>query len=151
MAPVVSRPDQKLHDITMPRLTEVDLHAIPIDQYGPVVDHHVIQRLREKADQARAQIDGRVVWHINSTAVGGGVAEMLPSLLGYCRGLDIPMRWLVISGSPGFFRITKRLHHALHGEEGDGSALDDNARAIYEQNLRENAAEVLRWCVPVTW
>jgi trehalose synthase len=127
----------------MSRLTEVDLHAILIDQYGPVVDHDVIQRLREKAEQARVQIDGRVVWHINSTAVGGGVAEMLPSLLGYCRGLDIPMRWLVISGSPEFFHITKRLHHALHGEDGDGSALDDHARAIYDETLRENAAELL--------
>jgi trehalose synthase len=144
----------------MSRLTEVDLHAILIDQYGPVVDHDVIQRLREKAEQARVQIDGRVVWHINSTAVGGGVAEMLPSLLGYCRGLDIPMRWLVISGSPEFFHITKRLHHALHGEDGDGSALDDHARAIYDETLRENAAELLasgrmprrcsRWCVPAT-
>jgi trehalose synthase len=125
------------------RLTEVDLHPIPIDQYGQVVDSHVIQDLREKAEQIRARIDGRVVWHINSTAVGGGVAEMLPSLLGYCQGLNIPMRWLVISGNPEFFRITKRLHHALHGEDGDGLALDENARAIYEQTLKENTAELL--------
>ena len=48
----------------------------------------------------REVLDGQAVWHINSTAAGGGVAEMLPSLLGYCRDLGINTRWLVISGSP---------------------------------------------------
>jgi len=68
---------------------------------------------------------------------------MLPTLLGYCRSLGVDMRWLVISGSPEFFRITKRLHHALHGERGDGAPLDDEARRIYEKTITENAADIL--------
>jgi trehalose synthase len=125
------------------RIAEVDLHAIPIDRYESVANHGVVAKLRELAARARDAIDGKAVWHVNSTAAGGGVAEMLPTLLGYCRSLGVDMRWLVISGSPEFFRVTKRLHHALHGESGDGSPLDDGARRIYEQTIAENAADIL--------
>jgi trehalose synthase len=54
----------------------------------------------------------------------------------------VSTRWLVIEGSPDFFRVTKRLHHALHGEPGDRSELDERATGIYEQVMRESAAEL---------
>lgn len=127
----------------MSQITEVDLHAFPIDRYAPVANQGVVEELYELAARARDLIKGQAVWHVNSTAAGGGVAEMLPSLLGYCRDLGIDMRWLVISGPPEFFHVTKRLHHALHGEPGDGSPLDDAARQIYERTSEENAADIL--------
>jgi trehalose synthase len=86
---------------------------------------------------------GRVWWNVNSTARGGGVAEMLPPLLAYARSAGIDARWLVISGTPQFFRVTKRLHHALHGSPGDATPLDAAARATYEDTLHANAQELL--------
>ena len=50
------------------------------------------------------------------------VAEILSSLVAYVRGAGIDARWLVIEGSSVFFRITKRLHHALRGSKGEGSS-----------------------------
>jgi trehalose synthase len=84
-----------------------------------------------------------VFWHVNSTARGGGVAEILQSLLCYARGLGIDARWLVIEGTPPFFQLTKRLHHALHGAAGDGSPLGPVERAIYERVLADNARAML--------
>jgi trehalose synthase len=51
-------------------------------------------------------------------------------------------RWLVIAGTPGFFRITKRLHNLLHGDPGDGAPLGAAERGTYEDVLAENAAEL---------
>lgn len=127
----------------MSRVTEVDLHTLPIERYADVAADSVVERIKTVAAQLVEKIDGRVVWHVNSTAAGGGVAEMLPALLGYCRSLQLNTRWLVISGDPDFFRITKRLHHALHGEDGDGTPLDDKAREIYEATMQANGPEIL--------
>jgi len=124
-------------------ISEVGLQAFPIDRYAPVAKQGTVDELRQLAVQVREILNGQAVWHINSTAAGGGVAEMLPSLLGYCRDLGIDTRWLVISGSPDFFQITKRLHHALHGEAGDGMPLDAAAHKIYERTMEENAGDIL--------
>lgn len=100
-------------------------------------------RLREfepHAEAARRLLKGRVVWNINSTALGGGVAEMLQPLIGYARGLDIDMRWAVIDGDPEFFDITKRIHNNLHGDAGDGGALGDEQRRHYDQVMARNLA-----------
>ena len=127
----------------MPLVTEVDLHQLPIERYADVGPPGVVDDIRSVAAQVLDKLDGRVVWHVNSTAAGGGVAEMLPALLGYCRGLQLNTRWLVISADPEFFRITKRLHHALHGETGDGTPLDAAAREVYEGTMQANGPEVL--------
>ena len=67
------------------------------------------------ATKARALLDGRTVWSINSTALGGGVAEMQRTLWPYWRAAGIDARWLVMNASRDFFRFTKRLHNLLHG------------------------------------
>jgi trehalose synthase len=91
-----------------------------------------------RADEGRALLDGRVVWNINSTAQGGGVVELLRSLVPYARGSGVDARWIVIEGTPEFFAITKRIHNRLHGAEGDGGPLDEEARRSYERVLAEN-------------
>jgi trehalose synthase len=121
---------------------EVRVGVHPLERFRDLVGHEDMEKALAIAHRIRDRLYKRVVWNINSTAVGGGVAEMLQSLLGYTRSIGIDSRWLVIAGSPDFFRITKRLHHALHGASGDGLALDDRARKIYEQTLRENALEM---------
>ena len=68
--------------------------------------------------EALARLHGRTVVNVNSTAAGGGVAEMLHVLLGYVRGVGIDTSWLVIEGQPDFFDVTKRLHNHLYGTSG---------------------------------
>ena len=100
------------------------------------------------AAQIGARLAGRTIWNVNSTATGGGVAEMLPSLIGYARGMGVDTRWLVIGGTPDFFALTKRLHHALHGSRGDASALASSQRAVYEEVLRPSAEAMVRTVRP---
>lgn len=90
----------------------------------------------------RVLFQGRSIWHINSTARGGGVAELLQSLLAYVRGIGLDARWGVIHGEPEFFAVTKRIHNMLHGSPGDGGDLGAAEREIYERTLAP-AAEAI--------
>jgi trehalose synthase len=98
--------------------------------------------------RARALLADRTVWNVNSTGRGGGVAEMLQSLLAYARGAGLDVRWDVIAGDARFFTVTKRLHNRLHGEPGDGGPLDAAARADYEATTGANADELARLVGP---
>ena len=91
---------------------------------------------------------GRAVWHINSTARGGGVAELLQSLLAYTRGAGVDARRAVVTAGPEFFAVTKRIHNQLHGAGGDGGRLGEDQRAIYEQTLARAADELARLVRP---
>ena len=93
--------------------------------------------------EGREALDGRVVWNVNSTAAGGGVAEMLKPLIGYCRGAGVDARWVVIDGEPDFFTLTKRIHNRLHGAVGDGGPLGADEHAIYERVSARNAAPLI--------
>jgi trehalose synthase len=86
-------------------------------------------------EDGRQLFRGRSIWHINSTARGGGVAELLQSLLAYVRGIGLDARWGVIQGEPEFFAVTKRIHNMLHGVPGDGGGLGEAEREIYERTL----------------
>lgn len=97
------------------------------------------------AEAARAishALQGRTVINVNSTARGGGVAELMQGLCGYAKGAGVDSRWLVIEGDSEFFRITKRIHNNLHGEAGDGGPLGESERLHYERILAGNAAEI---------
>lgn len=98
--------------------------------------------------RGRELFAGRAVWHVNSTARGGGVAELLQSLLAYARGAGVDTRWVVIGGNPDFFRITKRIHNHLHGAPGDGGPLAEAEGATYEETLAGNAEELARTVAP---
>ena len=85
---------------------------------------------------------GRAVWSVNSTARGGGVAEMLESLMAYARGAGVDARWVVVQGDQPFFEITKRVHNLLHGSPGDGGPLGADERRHYEEILAEAGNEL---------
>src|SRR6187402_238448 len=80
-------------------------------------------RVETAAERARELFAGRAVWHVSSTLSGGGVAEMLRTLLPYVRGAGVDTRWAVLQGDGAFFELTKRLHNNLHGENGDSGPL----------------------------
>jgi trehalose synthase len=119
-------------------MREVQIDAVPMDRLTQLLDADRVAQLAEHAARARTLLDRRTVWNINATASGGGVAEMLQTLLAYGRGAQVDTRWLVLDGTPGFFRFTKRLHNRLHGVAGDGGPIGDDERALYEQVLAEN-------------
>src|SRR5215213_10632056 len=100
-----------------------------------------MEKVREGARKAREVLEGRTIWHVNSTARGGGVAEMLIALLPYVHGAGLDARWAVIEGDPPFFKITKRIHNLLHGSKGDGGPLGDEEREAYEAALEPNSHE----------
>jgi trehalose synthase len=75
------------------------------------------------------------MWHVNSTATGGGVAEMLTALLPHALEAGVDVRWAVIGGKPEFFEITKRIHNHLHEEPGDGGPLGEQERSLYVRSL----------------
>ena len=97
-----------------------------------------VEHLRRVAEQAVPLLAGRVVWNINSTAKGGGVAEMLQTLLAYGRGAGVDTRWLVLRGEEEFFAITKRLHNRLHGAAGDGGPLSQHEHDEYAKVQQAN-------------
>jgi len=122
-------------------MTEVSMGVQDLRRFRPIVGGDYLKELTVAAESLRQRLQGRIVWNINSTAAGGGVAELLQALLPYARGAGIDVRWLVMHAGPEFFHLTKRLHHALHGSLGDGTPLDERARSIYETVMRDNAAD----------
>ncbi len=101
-----------------------------------------VAALRQRAAGAAERFRGRTLWMINSTAQGGGVAEMLPTMVTLLEELGIRTRWFVIESSePDFFRLTKRLHNLIHGE-GDPD-LGDAARRLYEGINADNACTLV--------
>jgi trehalose synthase len=116
--------------------------ALPAERFRPLIGEPAYAEIEAAIVAARRFFAGRVVWHVNSTARGGGVAELLHSLLAYARGAGVDARWVTIDGSPDFFRVTKRIHNNLHGAPGDGGSLDEGERGPYEAVLKANAAEL---------
>jgi trehalose synthase len=111
-----------------------------MDRLRAVIGEDRLRSWQAVAAAAREAFAGRTVWNLNSTAVGGGVAEMLQVLVAYANGAGIDTRWLVIEGDPGFFAVTKRLHNRLHGIAGDGGPLGTAERAVLERRWAANAA-----------
>jgi trehalose synthase len=132
----------------MPALQHVTIEAMDPGRFESVLSVGEFEALRYLiADGARG-LRGRVVWNVNSTANGGGVAEMLRPLLGYCRGLGVDARWAVISGDSEFFVITKRIHNRLHGFAGDGGSLGAVEHEVYDRALVANAVELVELVHP---
>ncbi len=127
----------------MAQIEEVPVGTQSLDRFGTVLGEEALRRAGATAAAARERLAGRTWWNVNSTAQGGGVAEMLRDLLPYVRGAGIDARWVVMEGESTFFRLTKRLHHAIHGSAGDGSPLGADERAAYEAVTRANVDALL--------
>ncbi len=108
--------------------------TVPLDptRLFPLLRQDRLDKLRNLMTTAAAALSGRTVWNVNSTAAGGGVAEMLAQVLAYSRGAGVDTEWLVLGGEPDFFRVTKRLHNQLHGQPGDHGELGATEREVFE-------------------
>jgi len=82
-----------------------------LDDYVSIVGAQVIDELRLIAEKAK----GLTVQNVNSTAVGGGVAEILNRMVPFLQELGINAKWDVIKGGEKFYKVTKKFHNALHG------------------------------------
>jgi trehalose synthase len=131
----------------MAALTQVPVGPLPPQRFRDLLGPRY-EEVAEGIRRAQDVFSGRAVWHVNSTARGGGVAELLQSLLAYARGAGVDARWLVIEGNPDFFKLTKRIHNHLHGSPGDGGELGNAERDTYEAALGANAAELAAAVAP---
>ncbi len=108
--------------------------SIQLQDYQEVAGSGVIEELRVLA----GRMAGRRMQHINSTSVGGGVAEILTRLVPLLRELGVEASWDVIKGDQAFFGVTKAFHNALHGKpEEITQEMFEIFRANTEANLRD--------------
>ncbi len=110
---------------------DVEVHALAPERLQALIGSQRAEEFNQTAVRARRSLAGRRVLNVNSTAIGGGVAELLQTLLAYARGVGVDAQWVVIEGDGEFFEITKRIHNHLYGAEGDGGSLGpDGAHAV---------------------
>jgi trehalose synthase len=127
----------------VPLLTAVPVPRRPVANLEQLVDPARYARLVAGAEQFRGAFAGRSVWNVNSTATGGGVAEILQGLVGYTKDLHVPVQWTVIGGDPEFFAVAKRLHNQIHGTFGEDGPLGPADSVHYAEVLAANATELL--------
>jgi trehalose synthase len=120
----------------------VDVPRRPVARLETIVGSDRLERLVVASERFRKSLGGRTIWNVSSTAVGGGVAEMLQVLLGYAEDLEVPIQWGVIAGDSEFFVMTKRLHNQIHGEWAGGPISGAEA-GHYGRMLAANAVELL--------
>jgi trehalose synthase len=130
------------------KLEFVQIPSNPIERFAPILGPDGFARVARSAERARRDLAGRAIWHVSSTARGGGVAEILHMLLPYVRSAGVDTRWVVLRESQEFFTVTKRLHNRLHGDAGDGGELRGAQRKTYEAALEESAAQLAQFMRP---
>ena len=105
--------------------------AAGLNQYIPVVGDGVVNELRLLGER----LAGKRIVNVNSTRVGGGVAEILTRMVPLLRELGLDARWEVMRGTEDFFVLTKNLHNALHGRPVSFGARD---AGTYDEVCTEN-------------
>ncbi len=104
-----------------------------IEDYEAVIGRDEVEEILDLA----SRVKGAKVIHVNATAYGGGVAEILKSLVPLARSVGVDAKWQVIKGTPEFFRITKSIHNALQGNKE--VKLSDEMKRLYLKVNEENA------------
>ena len=103
-----------------------------INDYKRIVGEDVIERIKESA----RPLEGKHAVHINSTSIGGGVAEILNTLVFLMDDVGIDTGWRVLLGSHSFFKITKGIHNALQGSRWE---MTENRKEIYFEYCKRNS------------
>jgi trehalose synthase len=108
---------------------------VRITDYEPIVGRSSIEELRLLG----SKLSGKIIQNINSTSVGGGVAEILNRMVPLLQDLGVDARWNVIKGNPDFFQVTKKFHNALHGRK---ETISEQDLAVYMETNRRNLKEM---------
>jgi trehalose synthase len=106
-----------------------------LDAYTQVAGQDVVAHLRQLAKPLK----GMKIIHVNSTRVGGGVAEILEKLVPLMQEMGIDTEWEVIKGSDLFYQCTKNMHNGL---QGNNIRIPDNQIEAYEKGNWENGEEM---------
>jgi trehalose synthase len=103
--------------------------------YTHLVGRPLVAEIRELAEK----LQGLKVLHLSATAFGGGVSEILYTLVPLMRDVGIQAEWEIMIGREEFYNVTKVMHNSLQGSEQE---IDDDGWRIYEQYNRLNADEL---------
>src|SRR3989338_8948376 len=106
-----------------------------LEEYIPIVGQGVIDDLKALAER----LEGKTIQHINSTAVGGGVAEILTRMVPLFQELNVNTMWDVIKGGEKFFEVTKKFHNALHGKAEE---ISEDDFAVFMETSINNLNEM---------
>jgi trehalose synthase len=108
---------------------------INVKDYEPIAGKSYIEELRMLA----SRLAGKTILNINSTFVGGGVAEILSRLVPLLNQLGVDVRWQIISGDAQFFEVTKKLHNALHGKV---EPISDEEFSLFLETTEKNLNQI---------
>jgi trehalose synthase len=110
------------------------------DQYSSLI--MALREFREESSMLAPKLKGRRIWMINSTATGGGVAEMMPRMASLMRQIGLDVRWVVMgTEETDFFHLTKNIHNLIHG--AGAPVFSEADRELFEKVNRENADHFL--------
>jgi len=113
-------------------LRSVNVGRKSLADYASIVSRDLMREIRALA----APLEGLRVLHVNATSFGGGVAEILVSLVPLMNDVGLQADWKVMYGRDEFFHVTKKLHNALQGAPG---TLDAHEKAVFERYNLINA------------
>ena len=116
-------------------LQQVEVGARSLQAYRGIAPDELLDALAVQA----APLRGARVLHVNATAYGGGVSELLRSIVPLLNDLGLVADWKTITGDNRFFQVTKAMHNALQGAERGLSA---DERALYRATAVQNAAQL---------
>lgn len=115
----------------------VPQYHVTVDEYAPFIGRDGVENVKRIA----SEIEGKSWTNVNSTMMGGGVAEILRSAIPLARALGLDAKWYVIQGNDDFFRVTKKFHNMLQGKDTDISleeifyaylnTIDENTRNVF--------------------
>lgn len=106
-----------------------------LERYEGIVGKSTVDELKMLA----GYLKGKVIQHINSTAMGGGVAEILSKITPLMQELGVSTQWDVIKGTADFFDVTKSMHNALHGKE---ALITDKMWEVFNDISHQNVREM---------
>ena len=99
--------------------------ARSLADYTHIVGRPLVEEIRSLAES----LQGKRVLHLSATAFGGGVSEILYTLVPLMRDVGIDAHWQVILGQEDFFNVTKLMHNSL---QGDPQAISDAQWEVFE-------------------
>lgn len=117
-------------------LQRVNLGHKALADYRSIIRRELYEEIQKLGERLR----GVRVLHVNATSFGGGVAEILYTLVPLMRDAGLEVEWGVMFGAEPFFNVTKNFHNALQGADYE---LTVEARAIYEEYNRQSAAALV--------